>query len=74
MTEPTTVARNFIRQYSKARLRKFLKMVGNGDSGEDIAEYFGVSRERVRQWKNAFGEIVVSYDIDPDVRKLCGLK
>ena len=43
-------------------------------SGETIADEYGVSRERVRQWKNAFGIVVQQYDVDPDIQKLAGLR
>lgn len=68
------VARNFIKQHGKARLRKFLRMLKAGDSGERIAEEFGVSRERVRQWKNTFGAVVKTYDLKPEIAKLAGIR
>jgi hypothetical protein len=69
-----TVARNFISQYGKAKFKRFLKLLRQGASGEAIAEEYGVSRERVRQWKNAFGEVVQTYDIDPGIQKIAGIK
>jgi len=72
--DTATVAKNFIKQYGKARFKRFLKLLNEGVSGEKIAEEYGVSRERVRQWKNAFGETVQSYDLNPEIRKLAGLK
>lgn len=71
---PATVAANFIAQYGKARFKRFLKLLAQNTSGEQIATEFGVSRERVRQWKNAFGNVVQSYDVNPDILKLAGLK
>ena len=50
------VARNFINSYGKNRLHDFLSDLEKGVSGATIAKDLGVSRERVRQWKNAFGE------------------
>jgi len=49
------VAKNFITSYGKARFRDFLTSLENGVSGQTIATGFGVSRERVRQWKNSYG-------------------
>lgn len=72
--DPETVAKNFISQYGKARFKRFLKLLRKGTSGETIAEEYGVSRERVRQWKNAFGDVVQTYDIDPGIRKIAGIK
>jgi hypothetical protein len=68
------VAKNFVKQHGKARLKKFLRMMQAGESGERIAAEFNVSRERVRQWKNTFGRMVQSYDIDPEVAKLAGIR
>lgn len=70
--DPATVARNFINQYGKAKFKRFIKLLKDGASGESIAEEYGVSRERVRQWKNAFGSVVQSYDVAPDIMKLAG--
>ena len=72
--DSATVARNFINQYGKAKFKRFIKLLKEGTSGEQIAEEYGVSRERVRQWKNAFGNVVQSYDLDPDIQKLAGIK
>lgn len=72
--DSATVARNFINQYGKAKFKRFLKLLKDGTSGEAIAEEYGVSRERVRQWKNAFGNVVQSYDVDPEIGKLAGIK
>jgi transposase-like protein len=69
-----TVAANFINQYGKARFKRFLKLLQQNTSGEQIAREFNVSRERVRQWKNAFGHMVQTYDISPEILKLAGLK
>jgi cytochrome oxidase Cu insertion factor (SCO1/SenC/PrrC family) len=68
--DPATVAKNFINQYGKAKFKRFIKLLKDGSSGEQIAEEYGVSRERVRQWKNAFGSVVQSYDVSPDIQKL----
>ncbi len=69
-TDAATVAQNFINQYGKARFKRFLKLLQDNTSGEVIAKEYNVSRERVRQWKNAFGNVVQSYDISPDILKI----
>jgi hypothetical protein len=70
--DPTTVARNFINQYGRAKLKRFLKLLREGVSGEEIASEYEVSRERVRQWKNTFGRVIQSYDVKPEVARLAG--
>ncbi len=64
------VARNFIDRYGVPRFHELLASLAQGDSGQDIAERFEVSRERVRQWKNTFGEVVTLYQVHADVRRL----
>lgn len=72
--DSATVAKNFINQYGKGKFKRFIKLLKEGTSGESIAEEYGVSRERVRQWKNAFGNVVQSYDLDPEIQKIAGIK
>lgn len=59
--------RNFEKKYGRAQLIGLLNALANNESGEDIAKDFGVSRERVRQWKNVFGEMVTTYRVHPAV-------
>ena len=61
------VARNFINRYGEERLRRLLDALADGESGQSIAEEFDVSRERVRQWKNAFGRVLTMYQVHPEV-------
>ena len=50
------VAKNFIKSYGKPQFRAFLSMLQNGTvSGQQMADDLSVTRERVRQWKLAFG-------------------
>lgn len=73
-THAATVAANFVNQYGKQRLKRFLRLMKDNLSGEAIAREFGVSRERVRQWKNCFGSVVQTYTVRADVAKLAGMK
>lgn len=61
------IARNFVRRYGHARFRELIEALSEGRSGPDIALAFEVSRERVRQWKNTFGAMVVLYQVHPEV-------
>ncbi|MDC1141760.1 helix-turn-helix domain containing protein [Planctomycetota bacterium] len=71
--DPVVVAKNFISQYSKGKLKKFIRMLDNGMSGEAIAQEYGVSRERVRQWKNAFGSVVTRFEPSDAIKEVAGL-
>ena len=41
-----------------------------GNPDNFIANDFGVSRERVRQWKNTFGDMVTIYQLHPEIEKI----
>lgn len=64
------VARNFIRTHGRRRFRQLLEALANNESGQAIAEEFGVSRERVRQWKNTFGTVITLYQLHPEVERI----
>ncbi len=64
------VARNFIKHYGRRRFRRLLESLADGQSGQAIANEFGVSRERVRQWKNTFGEVITHYRVFPEVDRI----
>ena len=63
------VARNFM-SYGRTRFRELLAALARGESGQRIADGFGVSRERVRQWKNTFGEVITHYRVYPEVDRI----
>ena len=59
--------RNFIRNYGTEKLEWLIEQLNIGTSGQVIADELGVSRERVRQWKNAFGQTVSFYQVRNDL-------
>ena len=64
---PATVVRNIIKKYGMSQAASLISALQNFDSGEEIARDFGVSRERVRQWKNSLGMTVHVYQVHPEV-------
>lgn len=64
------VARNFIKRYGRLHFRRLLDALANGESGQMIANDFDVSRERVRQWKNTFGEVITYYRVYPEIDQI----
>lgn len=64
------VARNFIKNHGRTRFRRLLEALAAGESGQIIADEFGVSRERVRQWKNTFGEVITYYRVFPEIDQI----
>jgi transposase-like protein len=66
------VARNFIKRYGMTRFREMIAAFGENRSGQQIAQMLGVSRERVRQWRNTFGETITTYRLYPETVSLLG--
>jgi len=64
------VARNFIKSYGRTKFRRLLEALGTAESGQTLADEFGVSRERIRQWKNTFGTVITVYQVHPEVERL----
>ena len=64
------VTHNFVRRYGVDGLTRLLEALSEGRSGEEIAREFSVSRERVRQWKNTFGEVITHYRVYPEVDRI----
>ena len=62
------VAQNFINRFGVDELSWLLDALANGESGQGIADRFEVSRERVRQWKNTFGQVVTLYQVHPEIQ------
>ena len=64
------VARNFIKTYGRVKFHRLLSGIAAGESGQTMANEFHVSRERVRQWKNTFGEVVTHYRVFPEIDRI----
>ena len=64
------MARNFVKRYGAEQFDQLMTLLSEGASGQMIADTFEVSRERVRQWKNAFGQIITLYQVYPEVQKV----
>lgn len=72
MNKRSRVARNFIKSYGRAAFRDMVKSFKAGESGQVIAGTLGVSRERVRQWRDTFGVTTTFYVVNPEVKALLG--
>lgn len=71
MTNREIMLQNFIASRGEKSLRKIISMFQEQISGEVIAKEFGVTRERVRQWRDAFGTTVQVYFVYPSIEKIC---
>ncbi len=72
MSPAEKAARNFTRTRGKTAFRLFIQMLCEQKSGADIGKQFGVSRERVRQWKEIFGSTVSIYQPHAEVIRVIG--
>lgn len=64
------IAQNFVDRHGLEGLQRLLAAFERQDSGQVIADAFGVSRERVRQWRDTFGRAVSFYQPHPEVRRV----
>lgn len=56
-----TMVRNLKRKYGVRRVRELLRRFSEPNAGQLIADEFGVSRERVRQWRNMLGRTITVF-------------
>ena len=70
MSTEERVARNFIKARGRSMFCLLLSRLEQQQSGQEIGKVLGVSRERVRQWKDTFGQTVSVYSVHPHVRQL----
>lgn len=66
------VARNFIKRYGLSKFRGFITGLEEQRSGQELAQELGVSRQRINQWKSAFGSSVTLYLPTREVKRLLG--
>lgn len=67
---PVRVANNIIKYYGKDRFVRLISLLESNTSGEAIAKEFGVTRQRVNQWKHILGVEKVEYTTNSDVKEL----
>lgn len=68
--DPRTVATNLIAEHGRAGFQRLIDMFRDGESGTKIGYAFGVSRQRVSQWKAALGKEFTTFEVHPDIRDL----
>jgi hypothetical protein len=67
------IARRIIVSYGGEQgLRSFIRMLEQGRPGTEIAQKFGVTRQRANQWKDAIGTCKTSYEVRPSLLDLIG--
>jgi len=68
------VIRNFLEKYGRRKLERLLEGFNQNVSNPVLGKELGVSRERVRQWKNLFGSSVEMYVLNPEILELAKVK
>lgn len=64
------VAQNVIKRYGVERFLKLIEAFHENTPGAEICAEFGVTRQRVQQWKQTLGTQHVMYELDADVAAL----
>lgn len=53
MTREERVAREIVRRYGRGKLRRLVSGLEHGESGQQLAYEFAVSRQTIMVWKRA---------------------
>jgi hypothetical protein len=67
---PRCVAENIIQTHGKAEFFHLMEMFRDNERGPKIAAVFGVTRQRVHQWKQQLGEMQCTYVPHQDITDL----
>ena len=59
------VVRNIVERHGRAGLRRLIEGFRANESGQILGDDLGVTRERVRQWKEILGQEIRTYIVDP---------
>ena len=61
------VVRNIVERHGRAGLRRLIEGFRANESGQILGDDLGVTRERVRQWKEILGQEIRTYIVAPAV-------
>jgi hypothetical protein len=64
------VAANIIRKYGRVEFQTLIQLFRDNVPTRQIMAGFGVTRQRVAQWREALGTQVVSFEPDPKIVEL----
>lgn len=70
MTPAERVSRNFIRKRGRQSYRRLIHLLTSQASGSAMAIEFGVTRQRIHQWKNALGSTITFYRVYPEIQRI----
>lgn len=70
MTHAERVSRNFIKKRGQESYHRLLHLLRSQAEGPAMAAEFGVTRQRVHQWKNALGVTITFYRVHPEIQRI----
>ena len=70
MTSVERVVTNFIDKYGVEKLKMMLGGFHAGRSYQSVADELGVTKERVRQWRNLMGRTIQVYVPEPELSRI----
>lgn len=71
-TTSERIAQNIIMTYGEEKFLYLLNQLAQGVPGTEIMLAFGVTRQRINQWKRKLGVEHVTYVLTPEVDLLLG--
>ena len=66
----TKMLNNFVDNYGAETLRWMMNELGDNTPMSKIARELGVTRQRVMQWRDAFGRRITHYLIFPEIKEI----
>jgi len=70
MTSAERISRNFIKKRGRESYRRLIDLLVSQAPGAVIAAEFGVTRQRIHQWKDALGTTLTFYRIYPEIQRI----
>lgn len=69
-TDPRKIADHIIREHGPGGFQKLIEFFQRGVDGETIGGIFGVTRQRVCQWRAGLGKRIVTFELDARIQDL----
>lgn len=69
-TRQEKLARYLIKRFGKDGLQRLIEGFERRDKCAELVQTYGVTRQRIHQWKNTLGVPIRSYVLHPEVQAL----
>ena len=70
MTSAERVSRNFIKKRGREAYGRLIDLLVSQATSTSMASEFGVSRQRIHQWKTALGTTITFYRVYPEIQRI----